>query len=68
MEWNGMFPFVIVDATYSSYCFTFASFFQGEVLFATWKSIFENKGSLLEKTTPIYSFSGKDVLKDDDRW
>ncbi len=40
---------------------------QGQLLFSTWKSIFENRGEIHKKTATkygIYSFSGRNVLTD----
>lgn len=42
----------------------FCLFWQGEVLFDSWMSIFSGNGGLFNPTTPIYSFDGRNVLTD----
>lgn len=39
-------------------------FFQGDVMFRNWRSIFNGDGGPMDARIPIYSFDGRDVLAD----
>lgn len=39
-------------------------FFQGDVMFRNWRSIFSGNGGRINAKLPIYSFDGRDVLAD----
>jgi hypothetical protein len=44
--------------------YSFLVNFQGEVLFNSWKDMFNGDGGFLSQQARIYSFSGKNVLTD----
>ena len=49
-----------------NYCFILK--FQGEVLFNSWKDLFNGDGGLFSQQARIYSFSGKNILTDFAWW
>ena len=48
-------------------CFSFFSF-QNQVLFSSWESIFGDDASKMRENVPIYSFDGRDILRDSAWW
>lgn len=47
----------------------FSSFpFQNQVLFSSWESIFSEHSSKMRENVPLYSFDGRDILRDSAWW